>query len=242
MLKATNLHYFLASKGILEEIDLLFVPGKVYGIFGPNGSGKTSLLHTLAGLSPPTKGSITLFNQNLGHFSQEKKSQLISLVPQHSQVHFDFSLQEFVSMGLYPIAKNLPLQAQQELVKHTLKDFHLNELCHQSILTLSGGELKRAYLARSLVSNPKILLLDEPTTFLDLKHQDIIWRLLGKIAKQNKIVIVATHDLSMAKHYCEEVVILKDGKCFTQGLYDQVMHDQIFEDVFEVQANRPTSV
>ncbi|SCA58495.1 Hemin import ATP-binding protein HmuV [Chlamydiales bacterium SCGC AB-751-O23] len=234
MLEAKNINHFISEKEILKKVTLSFSKGFIYGVFGPNGSGKTTLLKALGGLSKPSSGSI-LWNQNcLYKLPPKKRSKLISLVPQYSKMCFDFSLWEFIAMGLYPSDISDSSLLGKERISSVIEQMNLSNFKNRSVLTLSAGELKRAYLARALVSQSSVLLLDEPSTFLDLKHQEIIWKLLTEIAKMNKIVIVATHDLHMAKYFCDDVIVLKNGKCFAQGKYNQVMQKNVLKNVFDV--------
>lgn len=108
-----------------------------------------------------------------------------------------------------------------------------------SILSLSAGELKRAYLARALVCDSKVVILDEPSTFLDIKHQQILWKLLKKITEEGKVVIIASHDLNMSKHYCDHIILLKEGKYLSKEI-TPTLTNQVLKEVFEVDENLNT--
>lgn len=236
MLAAKNISLEIEGKSLLNPISLSFSEGMLYGVLGPNGAGKSSLLNILSGLLPPSSGEILWDRKNLCLLSTKQRSRIITLVPQNSHIMFDFSVWDFVAMGLY--AHNISDRSPQayKLVCKRLKEMSLTAKKESSILSLSAGELKRAYLARALVCNSRVIILDEPSTFLDVKHQQILWKLLRKITEEGKVVIIASHDLHMTKYYCDHIILLKEGKHLSKEA-SPVLNTQIIKEVFEIDEN-----
>ena len=233
MLQAHNLTFTLMKRNFIQNITLDFQTGKLYGIVGPNGSGKSTLLKTLAGIWMPTAGNVLWSGENL--LKQERKaiSQTISLVPQNPQSHFDFLVIDFVAMGRYPHQdkKNNPTKSN-EIVEHSLKTVNVWHLRDRLITQLSSGERQRVYIARALATESPVLLLDEPTASLDIRHQLEIWHVLKKLTSQGKLVIVTLHDLPAAGRFCDEIVVLNHGENIAKGLYSEVMQPALMEQVF----------
>lgn len=236
MLKTHNLTFCAANRTLIANISLQFNMGTIYGILGPNGSGKTTLLKNLAGIWKPSEGQIFWSDQPLLQLQRKEISRILSLVPQNPAIPFDFSVLEMVSMGRYAHSRGSH-QSKIETALHQVDGWHLR---HQPISHLSGGERQRIYIARALATEAPILLLDEPTAHLDLRHQLEIWQLLRDLAMQNRLIIVTAHDLNATKRYCDEVVILQKGSCIASGKYEEIMNKELLKSVFGVQsvANR----
>lgn len=231
-LKIHNLSYHFNKRPLIRKISLTFEPGILYGILGPNGSGKTTLLKTIAGIWPPSSGQLSWQGEDLLQFSRLKLSQTISLVPQNPTIHFDFDVETMVSMGRYPYGCRTG--ESQKKVKETLQLVNATHLYQNLISNLSGGERQRIYIARALATEAPVLLLDEPTSHLDLRHQIEIWILLRRLVQNGKIVIVAMHDLLAAQRYCDHVVILNGGQCYAKGSYTEVITPSLLQSVFGV--------
>jgi iron complex transport system ATP-binding protein len=237
-LEAYQLSYQLREKKLIQNLSAIFETGRLYGILGPNGSGKSTLLKTLAGIWEPTTGQVLWNERSLLQQPRAEISKVISLVPQSPSLHFDFTAYEIVAMGRYPyggFSQQDPILIQQALEQ--VNAWHLrNALLSQ----LSGGERQRIYIARTLVTEATVILLDEPTAYLDLKHQLQIWELLHQLIDQGKIVIVAIHDLWTAQHYCHEVLVLQQGTCVKKGKYEDIMTSSLLQTVFGVKLENQT--
>lgn len=220
----------LTFRDLIKNISLTFFPGNLYGILGPNGSGKSTFFKTLAKIWKPTSGHVFCNGENLHKKERLKISRTISLVPQEVQILFDFSVREFVQMGRYPHQNKSPPQ----LFEKTLKIVDAWHLCDRSISNLSIGERQRIYIARALMTESPILLLDEPASNLDIKHQIEIWQLLQTLASENKIIIVATHDIMGIKRFCNRVAIFNQGKCIAKGETKEVLTELLLSQVFGV--------
>lgn len=227
-----DLTYRINQQILIDKISLSFQAGLLYGILGPNGSGKSTLLKTMSCIWTPTQGEIWWQNQNLLQFSRKAISQTLSLVPQSPQLYFDFDVYDMVAMGRYPHGcRSSKTHDYIEKALHQVNAWHLrNHLVSQ----LSGGERQRIYIARALATQAPILLLDEPTSYLDLRHQLEIWQLLQNLAKEGRLIITAVHDLLAAQRFCDQLVILHHGQCRAIGAYEEVMTPQLLRDTFGV--------
>lgn len=232
MLKTLHLTYTLRGKHLIQNISLDFQPGQLYAILGPNGSGKSTFLKTLTGIWKPTKGNVYWEGEDLLKKNRKQISRTLSLVPQSSRVNFDYLIEDIVYMGRYP-------HGEMENNKHIVIEKALRavdawHLRGNSINCLSAGEKQRIYIARALATESPILLLDEPTTNLDIRHQLEIWELLKILVSEGQLVIVTTHDLTMAQKYCEQIAVLNQGQCVAQGSFSKIMTPALLNDVFGV--------
>lgn len=231
-----KLSYILYKKPLIKEISLQLPSSKLYGIIGPNGSGKSTLLKTLARIWEPSSGKLIWNQQDLGKASRLEMSRLISLVPQNSQIYFDFTVTEMIAMGCYPL-HTISSQTLKQRIHDSLLKVDALHLHERSFSTLSGGEKQRIYIARSLASEAPVLLLDEPTSNLDPYHKIETWRHLKNCSDHGKLVIVASHDLQMAKHFCDDLIVLHEGICKAQGKGSEILTPQLLHNVFNLNVN-----
>ncbi len=234
VLKADKLHCMLNDDILLDDISLELHPGKLYGILGPNGSGKSTLLRHLGGIWQPTRGSVYWNDTPLHSLPRNQISRTISLVPQNSPVHFDFTVSDVVAMGRYPHARSSSRAENRQLIANALEQVDLWELRDRLVTHLSNGETQRVYIARALVTESPVLLLDEPTANLDVRHQLEIWQLLQDLVAQGKLIVVTVHDLNATLRFCEEIAVLEKGRCLAYGSPNEVLDDYILGRVFGV--------
>lgn len=230
MLKARNLSYQLQESYLIKDITLDFLPGILYGILGPNGSGKSTLLKSLSGIWQPTEGKVLWHEEELLNKPRKTISQIVSLVPQNPYLHFEFTVYDFVAMGKYPCQESV----NGDEIEWALKTVDVWHLRKRAMSQLSVGEKQRAYIARSLVTGAPIMLLDEPTASIDIKHQLQIWKLLKALIHQGKTIVVAIHDLSTTARFCDQIVVLDKGECIGQGSFADVMRPHLLREVFGV--------
>lgn len=231
-LRLTQLSYTLRHRSLIKEISASFESGTLYGILGPNGSGKSTLLKTMARIWNPTHGQLTWHNQNLLHFSRLEMSRTLSLVPQNPPLYFDVTAYQMVTMGRYAQGKHSSHHAHY--IEEALQQVDAWHLRDQFLSQLSGGERQRIYIARALATQSPILLLDEPTSYLDLRHQLEIWQLLRTLTQRGKLVIVAVHDLLAVQRFCDQLIVLHQGRCQATGTYEAVMTPTLLQDIFGV--------
>ncbi len=238
---ASNLSYALNKKSLLKDISLEFEGGRLHGILGPNGAGKSTLLKLISGIWKPTQGSVSWNGTALLDKERQAISRIISLVPQHPQPSFDFLVEDVVAMGRYAYDRSYWNAAEAPMVHQALTTVDAWHLRRRCVNQLSYGERQRVYIARALVTESPILLLDEPTASLDIQHQLEIWQLLEQFVKNGKIVIVTTHDLAIAERYCHHVAVLHHGQCVGNGNFNSLMTPNLLQEVFGVVEKPMTS-
>lgn len=235
MLEVRQLGVEVRGKHLIRSVSALFSPGTVHGLLGPNGSGKTTLLKTIAGIWPEFSGEIFWNNKNLFQMDRAAVSKIIAYVPQNPSIAFDYTVEEIIEMGRYPQGNRISLKEERDKLEEILYLTELCELRHQPIMRISGGERQRTYFARALAAESEVILLDEPTANLDLKHQFKIWKLLETLAAQkNKTLIIATHDLASARQYCHCVSVMDRGECAATGRFETIMVDPFLQKVFGI--------
>ncbi len=215
--------------------------GTVFGIIGPNGSGKSSLLKLLARVVEPFTGSITLFGADLGRIRQDAIARAVALVPQETYQVFSFTIAEMVLMGRYPHHRpgwnlgGLGWETDDDvrLAEAAMGDMEVSHLAARSISDVSGGERQRAIIARALAQQPSVLLLDEPTAFLDLHHQVEICRILRRLNEERGLtVVLVSHDLNLASQYCDRLMLLQEGQPFRIGTPEEVIRPDLLQTVY----------
>ncbi|PJD97562.1 MAG: heme ABC transporter ATP-binding protein [Parachlamydia sp.] len=212
MLTASAITYHVKQHTLINRVSFEFCPGKIYVILGSNGSGKSTLLKLLGGLLPPSSGSVFLHQQNLAKQHRLWISQHISFIRPTLSLPYPFSVAEVVQMGQYCALPN-----QVKPVHTCLEEVHALYLGERVFNTLSDGEKQRVLIAQSLATNTNILLLDEPTSHLDIFHRAEIWACLNNLKQRGKTVIVATHDLAACEQYCDLGLLLHHGTCQATG-------------------------
>lgn len=235
MLQLNHVSYRSGNHNLLTDIQLSFESGKLYGILGPNGAGKSTLLKTLAGLWKPTSGLVLWQGHPLHRLGRQQISQIVSVVPQSLPIAFEFTVEEMVVMGRYPHVRGAAEPRSAKLVQWALEMVDAWHLHKRLINELSHGERQRVYIARALVVESPILLLDEPTASLDIRHQMEVWDLLHHLREQGKLVIVAIHDLNACAHNCDEVVLLHEGKCVARGPVTECLTPAHLFEVFQIE-------
>ncbi|MBM4256406.1 MAG: heme ABC transporter ATP-binding protein [Deltaproteobacteria bacterium] len=210
----------------LSSVSLRVTPGEIFGLLGPNGSGKSTLLRLISGVTKPRSGQILFADQSLQTYEREVLARQIAVVPQESRIELPFSVLEVVLMGRSPYLKRFGFEQAHDLAiaQHAMEQTGVSMLATREIHELSGGERQRVVLARALTQEPQLLLLDEPTAFLDIKHQVEVYDLLKRLSREQGLTVIAIiHDLNLAALYCDRLALLKSGKIFADGTPEQVL-------------------
>lgn len=231
---ASNLCYRIDNKELLTNISLELSSGCLHAILGPNGSGKSTLLKVLTGIWKLSSGEVTWNGTPLLSQKRQEISRIISLVPQNPQPSFDYLVEDIVAMGRYPYNTRYWNAKDEPLVQQALNAVDAWHLKDRRVNHLSFGERQRVYIARALVTESPILLLDEPTASLDIRHQLEIWDLLQTFVKNGKIVVITTHDLTIAERYCKHIAVLNQGQCVGSGSFASLMTPKLLQDVFGI--------
>jgi iron complex transport system ATP-binding protein len=224
----------------LDGISILIKPGQITAIVGPNGSGKSTLIKALSRVLEPSRGSVFLDGQDLyKKVSARASAQSISVAPQDTHVAFDFNALELVAMGRAPYRSGWELFAadsadERSSVKEALSLADITpEQAARPVMTLSGGERQRVLVARSIVQDAAYILLDEPTSSLDLSHEASLFDQLKKLAAvDNKAVVVVLHDLNQAAAFADHIILLSKGKIVAEGPPDSVLTGELIWKVY----------
>jgi iron complex transport system ATP-binding protein len=211
--------YGPAAPTVLRDVSLDVPARSITAILGPNGSGKTTLLHLLLGLLPPGAGRILLAGKPHNHYSRRELSHLMGLVPQDEHVTFELNVLEYVLLGRAPYLNlwELPKEKDRQIALQALKTTGLTDLWSRSVPSLSGGERQLATVARALAQEPSILLLDEPTSHLDIGNTRRVLQVLRMLRDNGQTVVFTTHDPNSAAAVADQVVLLRKGQVLAAG-------------------------
>jgi len=239
-LKVCNLKVAIEDKEILHGITAEFSAGKRTAIIGPNGAGKSTLLKALAAINTNYEGTVLLDGQEIRQLSRKAIARKVGILPQGAAAPPDTTVQQLVDYGRFPYRSlfSRDVKADREVVEWAMEASHVDHLAHRQVQTLSGGERQRVFLAMVLAQQPQILLLDEPTTYLDIAHQLEVMDIVARLNRDYQMtVIMVLHDINHALQYADEIMIIKDGICRAQGLPKEVMTVKSLADTFGVKAD-----
>jgi iron complex transport system ATP-binding protein len=210
---------------ILDDLSLDIPPGTITASLGPNGAGKTTLLHVILGLLAPQSGQVWLNGQPQASYSRVALSQLVGLVLQAEYIPFNFTVWEYVLLGRTPYLGllNLPTKKDYRVALEAIETLGLSALKHRSILELSGGERQMVMLARAIAQQTPILLLDEPTSHLDLSNKGRILQVLSTLARQGVTVVFTTHEPDVAIAIARYLVLMRAGRALDSGPLEQIL-------------------
>ena len=209
----------------VSGVSMSLYAGKLVGVIGPNGAGKSTLLKAAAGVLPVIAGQIEIKGRNLGTMPRRDVAVELGYMPQHVNIVAGYSVEQVVAMGRYCHLKGFGFSSihDREVVERAMAEAEVLEFRNRDIAQLSGGEQQRVLLGSVLAQEPNILLLDEPTTGLDLHHQGAFFALLARQAMAGKAVMVVTHDLNLAAKYCDELVLMCKGEKIAAGMPGEVI-------------------
>lgn len=221
----------------LKDISLELPKGGFISIIGPNGSGKSTLLKQISGVLKPAVGEVFLNGRNIASIQKREIAQLMSVVPQNTALEFDYKVTDMVLMGRYPYIRRFKGETakDREIATENMHFTNTYELRNRSFNQLSGGERQRVILAQALTQQPKILLLDEPISHLDLQHQIEIMNLVKKLSMDQGLMVIAVlHDLNMAAAYSDYILMMKTGTVISQGAPVEVLTVPNIKQVFDI--------
>jgi iron complex transport system ATP-binding protein len=249
MLRATGVEFGYGDTLVVRGVSLEIPADGFVGIIGPNGSGKTTLLRLLAGTIRPQRGTLTLDGRTLASVPRTTLAKRMAVVPQETQLAFEYSVLEVVLMGRYPHLGAFAIEGPRdiEIARQSLAATGTLALENRQFSTLSGGEKQRVVIASALAqisattrpdTDPAVLLLDEPTAALDLQYQLEVAALLSNLHRTHALsVVVSTHDLNFAASLCRTIVLLKDGSVLASGSVDDVLRPEAIEELYGVEAD-----
>ena len=231
-------HPSTSESPILSDVSGLFSEGHMTALLGPNGSGKTTLLrHFLSQIKSP-EGAVLIDGKDSGAYAPKERSRKIAWVPQNSSGDSAFAVEEVVLMARYPYKSTWEGDTEEDIriAEEAMRTVGVLDLRKRNFTSLSGGERQRALIARALAQTTPWILLDEPTSNLDIKHQLAILDLLKKRVDEEKAsVIVVMHDFNMVERFCDRAILLSKGEVVARGTVSEVMRPDIMADVYEVE-------
>ncbi len=235
IIQTKNLSVELNGTKILNSVSVEIEPGEYVSIIGPNGAGKTTLMRCLLGMIP-YRGSVQIDGQECAQANSRQLAKTVSYVPQTHDLEFPLSVFDFVMMGRYPYLSPLaPAQKKdRNAVERALDVTGTTEFRDRLLRTLSGGERQKVYIAAALAQETPIILLDEPATFLDWKHQAEVMQLLKNInAECGTTIVAVNHDLNSAAHWSDRIVAIKDGSVLFEGPPSEIIQPAPLKELFE---------
>ncbi|HEA51325.1 MAG TPA: ABC transporter ATP-binding protein [Marinobacter antarcticus] len=234
-IRATNLRVGYRGTLLIDEGRLEFPAGHISVLLGANGSGKSTLLKALAGLHPLQGGQVWIGDENLAATPARRLAQRLAFLPQHPNAPETLTVTELVMLGRYPYRRPFlpPSREDRAAVEEALSQTDLHDLSERSLGTLSGGQRQRAWLAMVLAQQSDILMLDEPTSYLDLSHQydllNLIWQLNRE---QGKTLVLVLHDLNLAFEFADHLIYMKGGRICAQGSPAATANPELIEEIF----------
>jgi iron complex transport system ATP-binding protein len=240
-LAARAVHMRLGTRAVLAGVDLALRPGELVLLAGRNGAGKSTLLRVLLGALRPDAGEVVLGERPVGAWAPRERARQLAFVPQGIETPFEYTGRELVAMGRHPHRANRePLRAEDDAaIARALAAADAGAFADRPVPTLSGGEQRRIAVARALATEAPLLLLDEPTSNLDLEHALQLVRLLRELAGAGHGALVASHDLNLFAPHCTRVALLYDGRIVADGPPEQVLSPPNVASVFGVRAVAP---
>src|SRR6056297_570178 len=235
MLKLKGIDFSYGEQQILHQIDFHLRENEFIGIIGPNGSGKSTLLKNISKLLDPDQGFIYLDKDLLNNYSYKDLAKKMAVVPQDSEINFNFTVYDLVMMGRNPYQDRWGRisQKDKEKVKEAMELTDTAKFKDKSIQNLSGGERQRVIIARAIVQEPELLLLDEPTASLDINYQRNIFDLVSDLNEELEMSVLAvSHDLNLISQYCERLILLHQGKIHSIGKVEDVITKENISEVY----------
>jgi iron complex transport system ATP-binding protein len=233
----------VSGRWLVRGASVAVEPGRLLALVGPNGSGKSTLLRLLAGVWPPTEGTATLDGAPLARVPRRALARAVALVPQDTHIAFAFSVREIVAMGRHAHLGRFEREraADREAIAQAMARADVTAIADRDATELSGGERQRVLIARSLATEARHLLLDEPTASLDVAHAIDVLTLCRRLADDGHGVAVALHDLNLARRFATDAVLLRDHAVVDTGPVDRVLTPAAIGDVFGVTVSVATT-
>ncbi len=236
LLALEHVTFAYGRRRAIADLTLDVAEGEMLAIAGPNGSGKSTLLGLLSGVRRPSAGVVRLAGRDLGAWDRRAVARTVAVVPQESALSFPYRVGEMVLIGRAPFLRGLGLEGAHdvEVAEDAMRRTGILALADRPLAELSGGERQRVIVARALAQEPRLLLLDEPTTFLDLRHAIEILDLLAELNRRERLTVVAVlHDLTIAAMYFRRIVFLREGRLAREGPPAEVITEPTLRAIFD---------
>jgi iron complex transport system ATP-binding protein len=238
LLEGRDLSFAYDDRAVLRDASLCLHPGELVALVGPNGAGKSTLLHVLLGLLTPKTGRVLLEGRPMGAFTRRDIARKVAFLPQEVRSDFAFTVRELVAMGRLPHLGRFRPEGPTDVaaIDAALDATGTREFSERLASELSGGERQRVILARAIAQSTDVLLLDEPTSSLDVAHQLEVLGVLAALVKRGKAVAIALHDLSLAARFADRLVVLHEGKVVAEGKPSEVVTESLLARYFGIRA------
>lgn len=236
IIKAEDVSFKYGENEVLHGVNFNIDNCKMIGIIGPNGCGKTTLLKNISGYFKPYKGNIYISGKDINKMTAKERARYIGYVPQELSYDFDFSCKDIVMMGRMPYLRRFQKEGRNDfrIVRECMEMTDTWGFRDKSINELSGGQRQRVYIARALAQKPRILLLDEPVSHLDIKYQVDILSLLKDLSYQGILILTILHDINLASQFCDEILMMSNGDIVSEGAPNKVLTVENIEKTFSV--------
>ncbi len=233
-----QLSFAYSAEPVVRHVSLQIESGEFIAVVGPNGAGKSTLLKLMAGLLDDPSGSIAFMDQPIGDYAATELARRVAVVPQETHIAFPFTVEEMVLMGRLPYRRGFVFDTEEdaEYTAEAMRRTDTTHLARRLFTELSGGERQRVVLAGALAQMPDMLLLDEPTVYLDMKHQVQFYEILEQLNLQGMTVLAVTHDINLAARYALRMIAVREGSIVRDGTPAEVLTPDNLLEIFEVRA------
>lgn len=235
MIRIDQLGKRYMHKTVLQAVTFHVDKGEFFGVIGPNGSGKSTLVQIMSGLIRGDEGTVAIDGKNIERYSRKELARILAVLEQETLPPVGFQVREVLEMGRFPYQNWLGEEREDAgaLVDEIVSLLELEDLQHRTLDRLSGGEKQRVALGKALVQKPRILLLDEPTTYLDIGYQIQLMDIVRSWQRTTGVTVVAVlHDLNLASLYCDRLLLLNQGRQVETGRPDDILQSGLIEDVY----------
>ncbi|RLL46587.1 ABC transporter ATP-binding protein [Oceanobacillus piezotolerans] len=239
-LTANNLTLGFGDKIIIDDLDIAIPKGEITVLIGPNGCGKSTLLRSLARLLKPKDGNVILNGEDIAKMRTKEVAKNLAILPQGPVTPDGLTVYELVKQGRHPYRQFIKQWSKEDeaAVQQALASTNMLDLIDQPVDSLSGGQRQRAWIALTLAQQTDLILLDEPTTYLDMTHQiDVLDLLFELNEKDGRTIVMVLHDLNLASRYAHHIIAIKDKKVFAQGKPEDTITSELVHDVFQMKCN-----
>jgi iron complex transport system ATP-binding protein len=238
VLRIEHLSMVFNDHKAVNDVSYSLPKGKLVGLIGPNGCGKSTMMKCICKIHQMTDGKIFVGGQDISNMRPAEVSKLVASVPAEAGQTFGMTVMDMVMLGRYPFIDKIWWETEDDerVVREALRTFGIDHLRRKKVSTLSSGERQRALIAKAYVQQPILMLVDEPTSHLDMKYKLDVMEYLQNMARNDMTVLVAEHDISLMARYCDLCVIMKKGQIIDIGDPKKVVTEQLIRDVYEVDA------
>lgn len=239
MINGKNIEIAYDKNIVIKELDIEIKAGELITILGTNGCGKSTLLKAISRVIPYRDGEISLEDRIIGSINSKEFAKKLAFVSQNNEIPEDITVEEFIRYGRTPHKKWYEIlnEEDEKIVEWAMEICKIKRFSKRKVMSLSGGERQKVWIAMVLAQKTPILLLDEPTTYLDICHQFEIMELIKELNEKLGITIVMVlHDLNQASQYSKRVVVLKDGKKYAEGRTEEILTRELIRDVYKVES------